>query len=298
MNIMIGRDESTDVYWVPLTVECYLNCCDCNHCKLALAQESSDCIVKFSVQQLLSKGIYPQLTGKEENDLYIDDNTKEQMMKKQMFRRSQSKGILIRRIYADGNPYSFSDDYEFKVYKSKAGHPMFNVARHYQDAYELACCLGKKGLECLYTKDLHKTSDLFSNPKASLMLLANLVWDALNEIAEDLPVREYKKQSVLTDKQIEDVKNKKSPGRPKMDPESRIFTLNTNEVDLSKLPPQAQACVIILKGIGKNQFSIAELKDIFDKAQKSGALKTRQNPYRIFDYYKNRLKQRGVINYD
>lgn len=297
MNLILSRDESTDVYWVPLTVECYLNCCDCNHCSMALANESNPCLVKFSVQQLLSKGIYPQLNGNEKNNLFISDKVKEQMMAKKMFRRSQSKGFLFRHIYPDGQLYSFSENYELKIYKSKANHPMFNVARHYQDASELAQCLGRKGLEELYNR-LGKQSDLFQNPKSSLMLLANLVWSELENVAEDLPVREYKRQSVLTDEQIENVKNKKSPGRPKMDPESRVFTLNTENIDLSKLPPQAQSCVIILKGVGKTQFSIAELKQIFNDAQKTGALKTKQNPYRIFDYYKNRLKQRGVINYD
>lgn len=293
--MLLNRDEFTDVYWVPLTVECYLNCCDCNHCRMSLALESGTCLVKYSVQQLLSKNIYPILRGDEENNLYIsDEQMKGQLMKTQ--RRKQSKGLLVKFIYEDG-PYSFSENYDIKVYKAKAGHPMFNVAIHLQDKIEMAERWGRQGLESVYNK-LGKTSALFSNPKSNLMILANLVWDALEEVAEDLPIRSYTKQSVLTPEQQEAAKNKKSPGRPKTIQESRVIKLTTNEVSLDKLPPQAKMCVIILKGLNKTEFSIPELKEIFTKAQESGELKTKQNPYRIFDYYKNRLKQRGVISYD
>ena len=291
--MLVTRDEFTEVYWVPLTIECYLNCCNCNNCRMSLALESGTCLVKYSVQQLLSRGIMPQLTGTEENTLYIEDTN---MKGDEMRRRSQSKGLLLKYIY-EGGPYSFSENYDLKVYKSKVGHPMFNVTVHIQDKNELAEKYGRSGLLSLYTK-LGKTSELFSNPKSNLMILANLVWGALEEVAEDLPTRAYKKQSILNDIQIEEVKSKKSPGRPKVDQKSRVVRLINPEVPFNGLPPQAQICAIILKDTHQTEFTIQELKEIFNQAHASGKLKTRQNPYRIFDYYKNRLKQRGVIQYD
>jgi hypothetical protein len=62
-----------------------------------------------------------------------------------------------------------------------------------------------------------------------------------------------------------------------------------------KLPTQAQCLARILKDEQRSKWTEPELKAVVTKASYSKALKTRQDPWRIFQYYRNDLMDLGLV---
>jgi hypothetical protein len=65
------------------------------------------------------------------------------------------------------------------------------------------------------------------------------------------------------------------------------------EEGFKKLPPQARTCLEIMARADKKEFSSDALKKLIEAH--GSELKTRQEPWRIFQYYRNKLKNQGFI---
>jgi len=62
-----------------------------------------------------------------------------------------------------------------------------------------------------------------------------------------------------------------------------------------KLPTQAQCLARILKDEQRSKWTEPELKAVVTQASYSKKLKTRQDPWRIFQYYRNDLMDLGLV---
>ena len=74
----------------------------------------------------------------------------------------------------------------------------------------------------------------------------------------------------------------------------RIYSFEIPEELDSKLTPQIKQ---ILEGIsesGNSEFQESELKTLIYELAESGKLKTRQNPWRIFQYYRANMISAGI----
>lgn len=71
---------------------------------------------------------------------------------------------------------------------------------------------------------------------------------------------------------------------------------------LGSLPPQAKACLKIfqkeLKDSDKTSLTESEVKDMVMRARDRGDMKTKQDPFRIWQYYRPTLVEAGLIKHD
>jgi hypothetical protein len=83
----------------------------------------------------------------------------------------------------------------------------------------------------------------------------------------------------------------------------REYTVRTVEdlpKALSSVPPQARVCYQILADICEQQDSVSEqaLMGAVAQASEQGRLKTKQDPWRIFQYYRPKLVEHNLITHD
>lgn len=74
----------------------------------------------------------------------------------------------------------------------------------------------------------------------------------------------------------------------------RIYSFNIpSELD-SKLTPQIKQILGGISESGNSEFQESELKSLINELAESGKLKTRQNPWRIFQYYRANMISAGI----
>lgn len=279
MNLILSREIHHELMWTNSAIGCYKNRCNCANCIMTKLLESGPCMMKYTVEELLLRE-GPPVDITPDNDYYINERNNI------MARRPLSKGYLLKFEY-DRGAYSFTADYKIIVYKNKKGHPEFNCSTLIVSKQDVMEKYGKKGALELYKK-LGGTLDL---SKYNLGLIANEVIKLLDELAVDVKIEREQKQKTIIDSN----KEFKSPGRPKNTGVRGFKVLDNINIDEMKLPPQARACAIILLQSNKKEFTIEEMKELINEKQEM--LNTKQNPYRIFDYYKNKLKLNNIIDY-
>lgn len=89
----------------------------------------------------------------------------------------------------------------------------------------------------------------------------------------------------------------KTSGASARSPRSMTYHLEGSADDRKKLaakmPPQAKTCLAILEALGTDEISEADaMKAVADRKDE---LRTRQDPWRIFQYYRPRLNEAGII---
>ena len=74
----------------------------------------------------------------------------------------------------------------------------------------------------------------------------------------------------------------------------RIYSFNIpSELD-SKLTPQIKQILGGISESGNSEFQESELKSLINELAESGKLKTKQNPWRIFQYYRANMISAGI----
>ena len=74
----------------------------------------------------------------------------------------------------------------------------------------------------------------------------------------------------------------------------RIYSFDIpSELD-SKLTPQIKQILGGISESGNSEFQESELKSLINELAESGKLKTRQNPWRIFQYYRANMISAGI----
>ena len=61
------------------------------------------------------------------------------------------------------------------------------------------------------------------------------------------------------------------------------------------MPKQAKDLAHIVKAELRSRWTEPELKQVIHAAARSGALKTKQDPWRIFQYYRSHLLNAGIL---
>ena len=74
----------------------------------------------------------------------------------------------------------------------------------------------------------------------------------------------------------------------------RIYSFDIpSELD-SKLTPQIKQILGGISESGNSEFQESELKSLINELAESGKLKTKQNPWRIFQYYRANMISAGI----
>ena len=74
----------------------------------------------------------------------------------------------------------------------------------------------------------------------------------------------------------------------------RLYSFDIpSELD-SKLTPQIKQILGGISESGNSEFQESELKSLINELAESGKLKTRQNPWRIFQYYRANMISAGI----
>jgi hypothetical protein len=75
--------------------------------------------------------------------------------------------------------------------------------------------------------------------------------------------------------------------------EGDTFVLLRTETNVRT--PQVRDIVSVLASTGRDRFTRAELRPLLERATAQGQFHTRQDVMRIFDYYRARLVEDGVL---
>jgi hypothetical protein len=89
------------------------------------------------------------------------------------------------------------------------------------------------------------------------------------------------------------VKDKKSPSRSGLGEFPVDFEPDANA---SGLAPQAAQLLAALR-LGPIELSEGEARELLIRAKQSGILRTKQDPWRVFLYYRRRLEDSGVLEH-
>ena len=74
----------------------------------------------------------------------------------------------------------------------------------------------------------------------------------------------------------------------------RIYSFEIPEELDSKMTPQIKQILGGISESGNSEFQESELKTLISELAESGKLKTRQNPWRIFQYYRANMISAGI----
>jgi hypothetical protein len=72
------------------------------------------------------------------------------------------------------------------------------------------------------------------------------------------------------------------------------FEFDDPDITLDDLPRQAQVVARILKDTGKSEFSADEVRELLEKNKEE--IGTKQDPFKIFEFYRSKYMQKGYLN--
>jgi hypothetical protein len=97
---------------------------------------------------------------------------------------------------------------------------------------------------------------------------------------------------------VDDVEKSRIERIPRKKKEDRLYVytkIDRFDEILSRMPQQAQDLAHIVTADIKSKWSEPDLKEVVREAKENGTLKTKQNSWRIFQYYRSHLLAAGVL---
>ena len=135
----------------------------------------------------------------------------------------------------------------------------------------------------------------------------------LHNIYADKSVKSFKDKTVGADRlwkvleigaipsvydRVDDVEKSRIERIPRRKKEDRLYVytkIDRFDEVLSRMPQQAQDLAHIVTADIQSKWSEPELKEVVRNAKQHGTLKTKQNSWRIFQYYRNHLLAAGIL---
>lgn len=147
----------------------------------------------------------------------------------------------------------------------------------------------------------HRYFDKFPPKNAKVAQIAEAVWCKLYAISED-------RETAYTTGGGRDIVTGKKKRKRNLDGRLYSFPNQTAEEAaniqnrLAQLPPQAKVCLKVfqkeLSDSEKVTLNEAEIKDMMTRARDRGDLKTKQDPFRIWQYYRPALVEANLLKHD
>ena len=200
------------------------------------------------------------------------------MKQKDKLRLEEQKSLVLVRD-------NLGRYFKFRVWKDRVF--IMGRAQEYKNFGEFEAMMLETPCHTIHRAILYNGGSINANASKAKALIT--LWTILLDKAEDR-LDTYNIASgrdVVTGKK----KRKSRTGNAR-------YGLTSKSCDDVKMPTQQKVCYNILKdaiGEDKESLSAEEVQAACNNAAKSGILKTKQDPFRIFKYYQSALIKAGLI---